>query len=146
MYPLQFDFGRLYSTFHALISVTEQIGENVDKGNRYRLWYFCWFAESVDTVEHGILLALLEHYGRHSISNEWYKSFLFVRKQFVSSNGRISNTASVKYGIPQGSVFGPILLLIYINDLNQAIKICKIHHFADNTNLVHFSNSIKLNL
>ena len=50
----------------------------------------------------------------------------------------VSNKASVKYGVPQGSVLGP-LFLIYINDLNQAIKFCKVHHFADDTNLVHFS-------
>ena len=78
IYPLQYGFGRLHSTFHALISLTEQIGENVDKGNKYRLWYFCWFAKSFDTVEHVILLAQLEHYDKRSISNEWYKSVLFA--------------------------------------------------------------------
>ena len=92
------------------------------------------------------MLAKLEHYGIRGISNEWFKSYLFDRKQFVSINGHVSNKASVKYGVPQGSVLGPLLFLIYINDLNHAIKLCKVHPFADDTNLVHFSKSAnKLN-
>ena len=67
---------------------------------------------------------------------------VFDRKQFVSINGHESNQTSVKYVVPQGSVLGPPLFLIYINDLNHTIKFCKVHHFADDTNLLHFSKSI----
>ena len=75
-----------------------------------------------------------------------FRGYLSNRKQFVSINCHDSNLASVLYGVPQGSVLGPLLFLIYINDLNQAIKLCKVHHFADDTNLLHFSKSItKLN-
>ena len=99
-----------------------------------------------DTIEHGILLANLEHYGIRGIANEWFKCYFFDRKQFVSINGHISNKASIKYGVPQGSVLGPLFFLIYINDLNHAVKSCKVHHFADDTNLVHFNKSVnKLN-
>ena len=92
------------------------------------------------------MLAKLEHYGTRGMANNWFKSYRFERKQFVSINGHISNQTSVKYGVPQGSVLGPLLFLIYINELNLAIKFCKVHHFADDTNLLHFSKSVnKLN-
>ena len=145
IYPLQFGFRQKYSTFYALISLTEDIRKNLDKGN-IGCGIFVDLQKAFDTVEHDILLSKLEHYGIRGISNEWFKSYLFDRKQFVSINGHVSNQASVKYGVPQGSVLGPLLFLIYINDLNHAIKFCKVHHFADDTNLVHFSKSAnKLN-
>ena len=92
------------------------------------------------------MLAELEYYGIRGIANSWFKSYLFNKKQFVSINGHISNQTSVKYGLSQGSVPGPLLFLIHINDLNFAAKFCKIQHFADDTNLLHFSKSVnKLN-
>ena len=54
-----------------------------------------------------------------------------------------SGLAVLNCGIPQGPVLGPLLFLLHISDLNQAIKFCKVHHFADDTNLLYFSNSIK---
>ena len=99
-----------------------------------------------DTVEHDILLAKLEHYGIRGLANEWFRSYLSNRKQYVSVNGHESSLASVLYGVPQGYVLGPLLYLIYFNDLNQVIKFCKVHHFADDTNLLHFNKSVaKLN-
>ena len=65
------------------------------------------------------------------------------RNQYVSINGFDSGLTSINCGVPQGSVLGPLLILLYINDLNQAIKFCKVHHFADDTNLLCLSNSIK---
>ena len=63
--------------------------------------------------------------------------------QYISINGYESGLAALNYGVPQGSVLGPLLFLLYINDLNQAMKFCKAHHFADDTNLLCLSNSIK---
>ena len=130
---LQFGFRQQYSTFHDLISLTEDIRKNVDKGN-ICCGIFVDLQKAFDTVEHDILLAKLEHYGIRGMANNWFKSYRFDRKQFVSINGHISNQTSVKYGVPQGSVLGPLLFLIYINDLNLAIKFCKVHHLADDTN------------
>ena len=98
--------------------------------------------KAFNTVEHDILLSKLEHYGIRGLANNWFKSYLSNRKQYVSINGYDSNLADVKFGVPQGSVLGPLLFLIYINDLNQALRFCKVHHFADDTNLIHFSKSV----
>ena len=65
------------------------------------------------------------------------------RKQYVSINGFNSKYFSIFLGVPQGSVLGPPLFLIYINDLNTAIKNCKVHHFADDTNLLNINDSVK---
>ena len=92
-------------------------------------------------MEHDIVLAKPEHYGVRGLANEWFRFYLSNRKPYVSINGHESSLASVLYRVPQGSVLGPLLFLIYINDLNQAIKVCKVHQFADDSNLLHFNKS-----
>ena len=93
-------------------------------------------------MEHDIVLAKPEHYGVRGLANEWFRFYLSNRKPYVSINGHESSLASVLYRVPQGSVLGPLLFLIYINDLNQAIKVCKVHQFADDSNLLHFNKSV----
>ena len=85
----------------------------------------------------------MNHYGIRGVSNDWFQSYLSNRNQYVSINGYESSLSVINCGVPQGSVLGPLLFLLYLNDLNQAIKFCKIHHFADDTNLLCLSNSIK---
>ena len=141
IFSSQFGFRQKYSTVHALISLTENSRKNLDDGN-IGCGIFVDLQKAFDTVEHDILLSKLEHYGIRGLANEWFKSYLSNRKQYVSINGYDSNLADVKFGVPQGSVLGRLLFLIYINDLNQALKFCKVHHFADETNLIHFSKSV----
>ena len=140
IYSSQFSFRQKYSTVHALISLTENIRKKLE-GN-IGCDIFVDLQKAFDTVEHDILLSKLEHYGIRGLANEWFKSYLSNRKQYVSINGYDSNLADVKFGVPQGSVLGPLLFLIYNNDLNQALKFCKVHLFADDTNLIHFSKSV----
>ena len=77
------------------------------------------------------------------VSNDSFKSYLSNRNQYVSINGFDYGLAAINCGVPQGSVLGPLLFLLYINDLNQAINFCSVHHLADDTNLLCMSNSIK---
>ena len=85
----------------------------------------------------------LKHYGIRGVAYSWFESYLKGRKQYVSINGFNSKDFPVSNGVPQGSVVGPLLFLLYINNLHTAIKFCKVHHFADDTNLLHISKSIK---
>ena len=142
IYDLQFGFRQQYSTSHALINITENIRKALDDGN-IECGVFVDLQKALDTVDHQILLAKLNHYGIRGVSNDWFKSYLSNRNQYVSINGYESGLAAINCGVPQGSVLGPLLFLLYINDLNQAIKFCKVHHFADDTNLLCLSNSIK---
>ena len=126
-----------YSISHALINITENIRKALDDEN-IGCGIFVDWQKAFDTEDRQILLAKLNHYGIRGVSNDWFKS-----NQYVSINGYESDLAAINCGVSHGSVLGPLLFLLYINDLNQAIKFCKVHHFADDTNLLYLSNSIK---
>ena len=85
----------------------------------------------------------MDYYGIRRISNNWFSSYLQNRTQFASINGFDSDVNAICCGLPQDSILGPLIFLIYINDLHFAMKYCKVHHFADDTNLLNFNNSIK---
>ena len=142
IYKNQFGFRANHSTFHALISLTEDIRQALDN-NYFACGIFIDFQKAFDTVDHNILLKKLEHYGVRGLANDWFKSYLLNRKQYVSINGTDSNLADIQFGVPQGSVLGPLLFLIYINDLHQSIQYSTTRHFADDTNLVIKNNSLK---
>ena len=97
--------------------------------------------KAFDTVDHLILLAKLNHYGIHGVSSDWFKSYLVVSMYLGMEYD--SGLATINCGVSEGSVLGPLLFLLYINDLNHAIKFCKFDHFADDTNLLCLGNSIK---
>ena len=142
IYPLQFGFRKNHSTNDALINITENIRSSLDKGY-FACGIFVDLQKAFDTVDHNILLRKLEHYGIRGVCNSWFKSYLSNRSQFVSVPGFDSSPLPIIHGVPQGSVLGPLLFLIYINDLHSAIKSCLVHHFADDTNLLLFDKSLK---
>ena len=141
-YPLQFGFRQKYSTSFALIHLTETIKESLDQG-KYSCSISVDLQKTFDTVDHNILMGKLKHYGIRGVAYSWFESYLKGRKQHVSINGFNSKDLPIYYGVPQGSVLEPLLFLLWINDLHAAIKFCKVHHFADDTNLLHISKSSK---
>ena len=133
-YPLQFGFREKHSTNHALISMTEAIRNTIDN-QKYGCGVFIDLKKAFDTVNHSILLRKLEHYGIRGVALDWFTSYLLGRKQYVSVNGHISGYCEITCGVPQGSVLGPLLFLIYINDLPSVSKSVAFYLFADDTNI-----------
>ena len=113
IYLLQFGFRPKYSTNHALINLTESIRQSLDEGS-FGCGIFLDMQKAFDTVDHKILLKKLEYYGNRGVCNDWFKSYLLDCKQFVSINSYNSDLMPVDFGVPQGSVLGPLLFLIYI--------------------------------
>ena len=142
IYDLQFGFRQGHSTNHALINLTEDIRSALDNNN-FAVGVFVDLQKAFDTVDHNILLSKLEFYGIRGIANQWFKSYFNNRKQFVTIDGINSGEAIMQYGVPQGSVLGPLLFLIYINDLHLTIKFCTTRHFADDTNILIKNKSLK---
>ena len=98
--------------------------------------------KAFDTVDHEILLGKLNAYGISGMAGNWFRSYLSERQQTGVINGRSSNSRFVRCGIPQGTILGPPLFLIYINDLPNCITYSRARMFADDTNLTYASNNI----
>ena len=137
----QYGFRPKHSTDHALINITETVRNALDE-NKFACAVFIDFQKAFDTVNHKILLQKLNYFGITGKIKEWLSSYLSNRKHFVSILGFDSQPQEIEHGVPQGSVLGPLLFLLYINDLHRAIKFSKTYHFADDTNLLNINSSI----
>ena len=98
--------------------------------------------KAFDTVDHNILLSKLYHYGVKGTPHQYFKRYLTDR-QYTTINHQKSSLSNIKYDALQGSVLGPLLFLLYINNLNKAVVHSKVHHFADDTNFLYASHSLK---
>ena len=141
LYKLQFGFRKKHSTNTALIVLTDKIASELAKGN-FVLGVFLDYSKAFDCVNHAILLQKLYHYGIRGVAFDWFKSYLSSRKQYVQFNGIHSGHSEVKCGVPQGSVLGPILFLLYINDIVNVSNILYPILFADDSNVFLSGNNI----
>ena len=130
----QFGFWNNHSTYMALIILLENLNNALDKGER-SIRMFHDFHKAFDTVNHGILLDKLYHYSLRGPAYDWFSSYLNKRYQFVVYNGCESEYKYIQCGVPQGSILGPLLFLIYINDLPSVSNLFMPILFADDTNL-----------
>ena len=141
-YGSQYGFRSKHSTEFASLELVERIIEEMDQ-NKYPISVFMDLSKAFDTLDHQILIDKLNHYGFRGKALELLKSYLSGRKQFVEYNNTASDFKSITCGVPQGSILGPLLFIIYINDLPAAVKQFETIIYADDTTL--FSSLYKTN-
>ena len=108
-----------YNTTDCLVDLIDEITKALDE-EKYAVSIFLNLSKAFDTVNHSILLSKLDLYGIRGNENQWFRSYLSNRKQKIFVNGVESNFLLVNSGVPQGSILGPFLFLIYVNDFEKA--------------------------
>ena len=138
----QFGFRRKRSTRDAVTKLTDHIRTNMDD-SKVTGALFMDLRKAFDTVNHSCLLSKLPYYGICGKEISWFSSYLFHRSQVVTIDGVTSNSEFVTHGVPQGSILGPLLFVILINDLPLQSQNCKVLMYADDTVIYFSSKSIQ---
>ena len=141
IYDYQFGFRKNHSTTIAVIDVVNMIQNYLHEG-KYVMGIFMDLQKAFDTVNINILLAKLEHYGFRGNALRWFKSYLEGRSQFTEVNKVLSSTKMLNCGVPQGTVLGPLLFLLYINDISNSVVNSNIKLCADDSNLFVTANNL----
>ena len=141
-YDSQYGFRSKHSTNDAITELVTDLTNNIeDKLNSLSI--FLDLSKAFDTIDHKILLNKLSNYGIRGTSLKWFESYLNNRKQYVKINRTKSTTKNVTCGVPQGSVLGPLLFIIYTNDLPNSLNYTHAILFADDTTIYTKSDNIK---
>lgn len=137
----QYGFRQNHSTHMALLDMYDRLSTAIDR-NEYAVGVFIDLSKAFDTLNHNILLEKLEHYGVRGVASKLLQNYLKNRYQYVSLNGTSSTMREILCGVPQGSILGPLLFLVYINDIINCSNILQFILFADDTNLFHSDPNI----
>ncbi len=125
LYKFQFGFRKGHSTSLANIEIVKNIRDEILKG-KFVLGAYLDLSKAFDTISHDILFHKLEHVGVSGTPLNWFKGYLTNRNQYVHVNDVHSSLRNLTCGVPQGSVLGPLLILIYMNDIGEIAKLAKI--------------------
>ena len=126
LYTRQYSFRQKHSTYMAVLDFIKDLNEAVDN-NMITAGIFMDLSKAFDTIDHGILLHKLYHYGFRSVSYKWFENYLSNRTQYVSYNRAQSSHESITCGVPQGSILGPLLFILYMNDICKTSKILSLY-------------------
>lgn len=139
----QYGFREAHSTCLAIMDLIDEISEALDN-KEVAVGVFMDLSKAFDTLNHDILLDKLNIYGIRGTMNDWFRSYLRNRKQFVQIGQTKSSLQPICCGVPQGSILGPILFILYINDVVNASRLANTVMFADDTNLFFCGHDMDL--
>lgn len=142
LYDSQYGFRQNYSTDMAVIEIHDRIVKELNEGKSV-IGVFMDLSKAFDSLSHDILLQKMQHYGIKGLSLKWFQSYLLHRQQFTVYNSHNSSFGNINTGVPQGSILGPLLFLIYINDIVNSCHECDCILYADDTSLLASHNDIE---
>ena len=142
LYDNQYGFRPGRSCEHAILNAQNVLLNSLNQ-KKVSLLLLIDYSKAFDMVDHKILLRKLEHYGIRGTVLAWMKSYLENRTQYVTIDSTDSSEKHMKYGVPQGSILGPLLFIIYINDLPQIHPLAHFILYADDANIILTANSVE---
>ena len=134
IHPHQYGFRKFHSTQYAALHITDYIKYKMDVG-KIPINVYLDYSKAIDTLVHSTLLHKMKHYGIDGLAHKLIKSYLENRKLYVEFNNKCSEMKNIKNGVPQGSILGPLLFLIYINDIPNVSNVFNFLMYADDTTL-----------